>query len=683
MDDKKIKIKMGNVLKGYRVFPIIFGVIFLALTIILIFVDKKAALIAAIAFALYVIALVIFQLINNRKLMNGLVEFVNGYENVQNELISEFPIPYALLDYNGTIILSNSRFSKFYGGSAGEENIVELFKELKEDDLVFEGRENNISIVYDSRNFRLNIQKVKIPNELLQDSLFVVARKAGYLLAAYMFDETEIVNMMKQGVEQQMVIGSLYVDNYQDVIGNAQDVSKSLIIAQIDRTINDYFSRVEGVVTKIEKDRYFVVFKRKYLSQMQRNKFDILDEVKGLTPDEEMKFTISMGIGVGENYSKDYEYATLALELALGRGGDQVVVKEGERVYFYGGKTKQAEKNTRVKARVNALSLREIIKSHDHVVVMGHKMSDVDSFGAAIGIYKAAKSLGKRAHIVLNELNNAVQPVLERFMDLEEYAEGVFVSNDEAHKYVNKETVLVIVDVNKPDIFECPELVNMTNTVVLIDHHLQSGDRVDNLVLSYTEPTASSACEMVAEMLQYISDDVKLTKTEAEAMYAGILIDTDYFTKNTGVRTFEAAAYLRKSGIDVGMVNGLFRDSLEDVKIKAEAIRNAELIEEGYAYAVVNADESINPQIVAAKVANELLNAKGVKASFAMTDYNGKVFISARSIGDINVQLVMERMGGGGHMNIAGAQLKGSNIEDATKKLKLTVRKMIEEGNLE
>ena len=682
MDDKKIKIKMGNVLKGYRVFPIIFGVIFLALTIILIFVDKKAALIAAIAFALYVIALVIFQLINNRKLMNGLVEFVNGYENVQNELISEFPIPYALLDYNGTIILSNSRFSKFYGGSAGEENIVELFKELKEDDLVFEGRENNISIVYDSRNFRLNIQKVKIPNELLQDSLFVVARKAGYLLAAYMFDETEIVNMMKQGVEQQMVIGSLYVDNYQDVIGNAQDVSKSLIIAQIDRTINDYFSRVEGVVTKIEKDRYFVVFKRKYLSQMQRNKFDILDEVKGLTPDEEMKFTISMGIGVGENYSKDYEYATLALELALGRGGDQVVVKEGERVYFYGGKTKQAEKNTRVKARVNALSLREIIKSHDHVVVMGHKMSDVDSFGAAIGIYKAAKSLGKRAHIVLNELNNAVQPVLERFMDLEEYAEGVFVSNDEAHKYVNKETVLVIVDVNKPDIFECPELVNMTNTVVLIDHHLQSGDRVDNLVLSYTEPTASSACEMVAEMLQYISDDVKLTKTEAEAMYAGILIDTDYFTKNTGVRTFEAAAYLRKSGIDVGMVNGLFRDSLEDVKIKAEAIRNAELIEEGYAYAVVNADESINPQIVAAKVANELLNAKGIKASFAMTDYNGKVFISARSIGDINVQLVMERMGGGGHMNIAGAQLKGSNIEDATKKLKLTVRKMIEEGDL-
>ena len=682
MDDKKIKIKMGNVLKGYRVFPIIFGVIFLALTIILIFVDKKAALIAAIAFALYVIALVIFQLINNRKLMNGLVEFVNGYENVQNELISEFPIPYALLDYNGTIILSNSRFSKFYGGSAGEENIVELFKELKEDDLVFEGRENNISIVYDSRNFRLNIQKVKIPNELLQDSLFVVARKAGYLLAAYMFDETEIVNMMKQGVEQQMVIGSLYVDNYQDVIGNAQDVSKSLIIAQIDRTINDYFSRVEGVVTKIEKDRYFVVFKRKYLSQMQRNKFDILDEVKGLTPDEEMKFTISMGIGVGENYSKDYEYATLALELALGRGGDQVVVKEGERVYFYGGKTKQAEKNTRVKARVNALSLREIIKSHDHVVVMGHKMSDVDSFGAAIGIYKAAKSLGKRAHIVLNELNNAVQPVLERFMDLEEYAEGVFVSNDEAHKYVNKENVLVIVDVNKPDIFECPELVNMTNTVVLIDHHLQSGDRVDNLVLSYTEPTASSACEMVAEMLQYISDDVKLTKTEAEAMYAGILIDTDYFTKNTGVRTFEAAAYLRKSGIDVGMVNGLFRDSLEDVKIKAEAIRNAELIEEGYAYAVVNADESINPQIVAAKVANELLNAKGIKASFAMTDYNGKVFISARSIGDINVQLVMERMGGGGHMNIAGAQLKGSNIEDATKKLKLTVRKMIEEGDL-
>ena len=680
--EKKIRLKMGYILRGYRLFPIVFGIIIVALTVVLFFIDTKAGLCGVAALVAYLIALLIFQLINNKRLLNGMVGFIQGFENVERALVDDFPIPYAVTDSNGIVILSNKKFGRFYDGESGDMCLTDLFRELNDDDLVFEGNEKNISIVYDMRNFRLNLKKLDIPRELLQDSIFVMQRRAEYLLAVYMFDETEIVNMMKQSVEQQMVVGSLYVDNYQEVIGNVQDINKSLVIAHIDRVINEYFQKVEGIVRKIEKDRYFIVFKRKYLAQMQRNKFDLLDEIKNLTTNDELKATISMGIGVGENYLKDCEYAELALELALGRGGDQVIVKEGERVYFYGGKTRQVEKNTRVKARVTALALRDIILGKDRVVVMGHKLSDVDSFGASLGIYKAATALGKRAYIVLNELNNAVQPVLDMFLDDEHYSNNVFISTEEAHKYVNKDTALVVVDVNKPSIFECPELLDLTQTIVLIDHHLQSGDRIDNLVLSYTEPNASSASEMVTELLQYITDNVKLTKSEAEAMYAGILIDTNFFTKNTGVRTFEAAAYLRRSGIDVSKVNGLFRDSLEDVKIKAEAIKGAEMLADGFAFAAVKADATLNPPVVAAQVANELLAAKGVKGSFTMTEYDGQIYISARSIGETNVQLVMERMGGGGHMNMAGAQLKGSTIEDAKKKLKLTLKKMIEEGDL-
>jgi len=354
------------------------------------------------------------------------------------------------------------------------------------------------------------------------------------------------------------------VDDYAEVFEQVDDINKSLVNAMIDKEISSYFGQIGGLVRKLDKNRYFVIFEKKHLAGMQRNKFDLLDNIRKLNSDSGIPVTISAGIGVGDEYLRSQDYARTALELALGRGGDQVVVKEGERVYFYGGKIKSVEKNTRVKARVTALALREIIQSKDHVVVMGHKIGDTDCFGAAIGICRAAKALNRKAYIVLNELNNSVQPILSGFLDSEDYGDGVFLSVDEAPKYVDEDTALVIVDVNRPEIFECPELIFRTKTIVMIDHHLQSGDRIDNVALSYVEPSASSASEMITEMLQYVTGDVKLSKMEAEALYAGILIDTDYFTKNTGVKTFEAAAALRKRGVDIGRINGLFSDTLED-----------------------------------------------------------------------------------------------------------------------
>ena len=414
---------------------------------------------------------------------------------------------------------------------------------------------------------------------------------------------------------------------------------------------------------------------------MQRNKFEILDQIRNLDMGDDKVITVSVGIGVGEEYEQAEKACRNSLELALGRGGDQVVLKEGERLYFYGGKTKHVEKNTRVKARVKAMAIRDVLVAKDSVVIMGHKNADLDSFAASIGMYKAARALGKSANIVINEHSNAISKVLSIFMNDDEYKRGVFITPEQALEYVDKNTALVIVDVNKPEIFECPDLVQNTATVVLIDHHLQSGEKIDNLVLSYVEPTSSSASEMVTEILQYISETVSLKKIEAEALYGGIVIDTDSFTRNTGARTFEAAAYLRKLGVDIQNVRNMFRDSLETMKIKAIAMSSAEEIIPGYVVAVAPSEGLSNPTIVVAQLANELLDVQKVKASFAMTYYNGKTYISARSIGDTNVQLVMEKMGGGGHLNIAGCQLE-TTAEEAKKALILTLGKMLEDNDL-
>ena len=496
----------------------------------------------------------------------------------------------------------------------------------------------------------------------------------------YLFDETEIVRMVRKGVEEQTVVGSIYIDNYDETLEHSTDVKLSLVVAMVDRAVVSYFQNVEGVVRKLDKDRYFVAFKRRFLPVLQRSKFDLLDEVKKIETDSEMPVTLSIGIGVGADLTRNSENARQALELALGRGGDQAVVRDGERIYYYGGKTKQAEKNSRVKARVKAVALKEIILNHDKVVVMGHKVCDIDCLGAAIGIYRAAKTLGKKAYIVLNELANTVTPILDRIEEDPEY-DGMFIYASAAPEYVDASTALVIVDVNKPDYFECPELIHRTKTIVLIDHHLQSGEKLETISLLHHEPTASSASEMVSELPQYIGD-VKMKKVEAEALYAGILLDTNNFSKNTGVRTFEAAAYLRKNGVDVARVKELFNDSMEDFKAKAETVRSAEIVEGRYAMAVCPTANIDNPTIVAAQVANELLDVSGIVGSFVLADINGRVYISARSKGDVNVQLAMERMGGGGHMNTAGAQIENSSIEDTKKKLNLTIKKLIEEGIL-
>ena len=501
----------------------------------------------------------------------------------------------------------------------------------------------------------------------------------------YLFDETELNRYIRENEEQRLVAGLVYIDNYDEALDSIEDVKRSLLVALIDRKVNKYFTEIDALVRKIENDKYFVVFKNQYLGKLREDRFSIIEDVKTVKVGNEMAVTLSIGIGVGgDSYTKNYEYARMAIDLALGRGGDQVVVRDNEDVTYYGGKTnKQVERNNRVKARVKAHALREVIESREHVIIMGHSISDVDSLGAAIGVYCAARVLGKKAQIVLNEVTSSLRPLVEGFSEEKGYPADLFIKSEEAILLTNRDTLVMVVDVNRPSYTECPELLKRTDTVCVFDHHRQSSEVIENPVLSYVEPYASSACEMIAEVLQYFSENIKLEPHEADCIYAGILIDTNNFMTKTGVRTFEAAAYLRRAGAEVTRVRKMLRNDMAAYKARAEAVRHAEVYRGAFAISVCPADNVESPTIVGAQAANELLNIVGIKASFVLTEYQGKIYVSSRSIDEINVQLIMERLGGGGHLNVAGAQLTDCSVLQAKHIIQDTIDEMLKEGDIE
>jgi c-di-AMP phosphodiesterase-like protein len=433
----------------------------------------------------------------------------------------------------------------------------------------------------------------------------------------------------------------------------------------------------------MEKDKYLIVMRKKSLRQLEEDHFDLLEDAKTVKIGNELAITLSIGIGLdGLSYAQNYEFARNAMDLALGRGGDQAVVKNADNVTYYGGKSRQVEKSTRVKARVKAQALKEILNTRDTVFIMGHRLGDPDSFGAALGIYRIAKTLNRKAHIVINERTVSLRQVLTLFDKNENYPKDLIIDSAHALENVTENCALVVVDTNKPSLTECPELLKRCKSIVVLDHHRQAKEVIENATLSYVEPYASSACEMVSEILQYTGENIKVRPEEADAIYGGIVVDTNNFTNRTGVRTFEAAAFLRRCGADVTRVRKLFRDDVVSYRTKADAVSHAQIFMDVYAISVCNAEGVESPTVVGAQAANDLLDIKGVRASFVMTRYQGKIFISARSIDDVNVQLVMEKMGGGGHLNIAGCQLEGVSIDEAIDMLKTTIGTMTEAGEL-
>ena len=617
-----------------------------------------------------------------KRVLGGLVEFSSGYAWIQKQLLEEMVIPYALADEDGRILWMNQVFQEVMDeGKVSKKNITSIFPEVTRADLAVDDETVHVHSTFGEYKFGLDIRPVYLSSNEAEEKEAMVGREK--LLAVYLFDETESLRYRQLVTEEKLVTGVIYLDNYEEALESVEEVRRSLLTALIDRKINKFITSVEGVVKKMEKDKYFFIVKQKHMDQILEERFSILEEVKSVNIGNEMAVTLSIGIGMnGETYGQNYEYARTAIDMALGRGGDQAVVKDGSRIQYFGGKSQQLEKATRVKARVKAHALRELMATKDRVLIMGHKLGDIDSLGASVGIYRIATALNKRAHVVINEVTSSVQPMLQRFLDSPDYPDDLVLTGSQAAELVDANTMLVVVDVNRPSITDAPELLRMVKTIVVLDHHRQSSEIIGNAVLSYVEPYASSACEMVAEVVQYIADGIKIKTVEADAMYAGIVIDTQNFTNQSGVRTFEAAAYLRRSGADVTRVRKLFRDSMEEYKARASAIESAEVYQDAFAIGVCTAEDLPSPTVVGAQAANELLGIRGIKASAVLTPYHKTIYISARSIDEVNVQVMMEKLGGGGHRTIAGAQLQGVTIEEARQRVKEVINLMIEKGEV-
>ena len=680
----KENMKIRGQLRTYLQWPIILSVFLLAANLAVGIVSPAAGLVMSGFTVIYVLVALWLFIYRRKRLMGGLVEFSAEYAWVQKQLLYEMAVPYAIADTEGHFLWLNHSFSEIVGEDKNcRKNIAAVFPELTREFLDEMDEKTSVHSSFDGRFYRIDIQQVAL-SETEGMKLGAVDEDSGeMLLVLYLCDETEILRCKQQINNQRLVAGLIYLDNYDEALESVEEVRRSLLVALIDRKITKYFMAMEGIVKKLENDKYLFVIKQQYTKEIQESRFSILEDVKTVNIGNDMAVTLSIGMGMnGDSYIRNYEYARTAIDMALGRGGDQAVVKDGTKIRYYGGKSQQLEKTTRVKARVKAHAMRELMDTKDKMLIMGHKIGDTDSFGAAIGIWRIATSFNKKARIVINGVNSSVKPMMARFENSSDYPEDLFLTGEEAAEWADSNTMLVVVDVNRPSITEAPELLKQIKTIVVLDHHRQSSEIIDNAVLSYVEPYASSACEMVAEILQYIVDKPKLKNIEADAMYSGILVDTDNFVIKAGVRTFEAAAYLRRAGADVTRVRKMFREDANDYRAKADAVGQAKIYMDEYAISVCHGEDTSAPTVVCAQAANELLNIKGIKASFVLTQYNQMIYISARSIDEVNVQVIMEKLGGGGHMNVAGAQLKDISMEMACERIRDTLKEMKESGEI-
>lgn len=682
-NEKLLKKKIEQ----YLIVPIAISLVLIGMCLFFYSENYKCAIIATVIVGVFIVIEIIIFFVAKASLGPLLVKFSLEQSQIQRELLNELAVPYALLDDDGKVLWGNNLFVESFGEGSKKrikKNISFFFPEI--DSEALDCKEDvNLDLEYEGKSYQALVKKIGVSDVIknIGDEETENLTEDDVVIALYLFDVTELKYYKKENIEQKLVAGLIYIDNYDEVMETTEEVRHSLVEAMVDRRINMYFGAIEAIGKKLEKDKYLFVFKQKYLPQLKETKFALLNEIKSINVGNEIPITLSIGVGAeAVSFSQAYEYARVAIGLALGRGGDQAVVKYGDQITYFGGNSAGTEKTTRVKARVKAQAFKEILLNKDNVLIMGHKRPDADSFGAAVGVYRLVKTLNKNAQIVLNEENAAIKPMLGGFKGNSVYGDDMIISSVQAISSVNADTLVVVVDVNKPSMTECEELLSLANSVVVFDHHRETNEKIDNATLSYIEPYASSACEMVSEMLQYIEEKVKIRPVEADAMYAGIVIDTDNFVTKTGVRTFDAASYLRRCGADVVRVRKMFRDNIDDFRQQAQGVANSEIFMDSFAISSIEAEGSTQATVIAAKVANELLNVEGVKASFVVTVVKDVAYISARSADDLNVQVVLEKIGGGGHANVAGAQLPNYTVDMAIDKIKELLSQMYEEGDI-
>jgi len=683
----KTRLKVKGHLRSYMRFSIYLGFLLLALNAAIFLVSIQAGVLLCV-FTVFYFAVTLTLYYNNKPMiMNELVSFATEYGQIQRKLLKELDIPYALLDEDGKVMWTNYAFEQVTEIEGKfTKSITSLFPVITGDKLPRdeENTESEFDIEHLGKDYTIKLKRIPL-KEMAENSAIIEAEGYnGYLIALFMFDKTALNIALQELDDQSLCVGMIYLDNFDEAMESVEEVKQSLLAALIDRKVNKYISSVDGICRKMEKDKYLIILRKKAITEMQDKHFELLSDIKTVKIGENsMSVTTSIGLGTdGLTYAQNYEYARNAIDLALGRGGDQAVIKTKDQVTYYGGKSQTVEKNTRVKARVKAQALREIITAKENVLIMGHRNPDADAFGAAVGIYCISKVLGKNAYIVMDNPNSDIQPIVDTFVNGSEEFEDVLITSQQAIDFASTGSVLVVVDVNKPSITECPDLIKYCKTIVVLDHHRAGNEVIENATLSYIEPYASSACEMISEILQYAADNVKIRPEEADCMYSGIMVDSNNFQSKAGVRTFEAAAFLRRCGADVTRVRKMFRADASEYKAKADAVSQAEIYRGSYAISICTADDCPSPTVIGAQAANELLNIRGIKASFVLTEFGSKIHISARSIDEVNVQLIMERMGGGGHLSVAACQLEGTQIEEAIGELKNTIDSMMESGEI-
>lgn len=605
------------------------------------------------------------------------IRYVEGlekkFDSITEHAVFNMPVPLTMVEKDGTISWYNTKFSTMMGKEEIlNKKIGDLVSGIKIESIFKDDDKEPIDVKFKEEHYKIYYNTVDNRKKTSSDNVVAML---------YWMNNTDFTILKDKYNSEEMIVCIAQVDNYDEVKNNTEEVNRPIVLAEIDKSINVFASSINGLVRKYENDKYIIIFKNRYLEELENKKFYILDKIREIDLGNKIPITLSMGIGInGKHPNETYKYAKAAIDIALGRGGDQAVLKENDKLSFYGGKTKAVEKRNKVKARVISHALRQLIDQSEKVFVMGHKNADMDSFGAAIGILRAAENRNKKGYLVLKESNPSIENIYDRMeREQPEYLDMI-ITPEEALNMAGDSSLLVVVDNHKPNFTEEPRLLDLIEKVVLIDHHRRGAEFIKNPILTYLEPYSSSTCELVTEILYYMTDKMELTKFEADALLAGISVDTKNFTFQTGVRTFEAASILKRAGADTTSVKQLFKDDYDTYILKAEVVKNAFIVHEKIAISRLDkkADDSV---LIAAQAANDLLNINGIMASFVLTLVDNKVHISGRSLGEISVQLILEKLGGGGHLTSAGTQIIDVNIDEAEKMLIDSIDKYLKEDD--
>ena len=606
---------------------------------------------------------------NNRRkseISETLQDLTLSVDTAAKSSLINSPFPLIILESNGNVIWRSSKFISEFEGFDINQYLSGLIDDIKLD--IKETEKDTSKEKQISKHVEINNKHYEVLGKFVHSRKYDKRHDDKYMMMLYFIDETEIVTLKEEYKDSKSCVTIMMLDNYEETMQQLESEEKPQVIAEIDKCIYEWTDKTNGVLIKSDRDKYVYLFEQRYFEKVKEDKFSILDKVKDIKTKENVQITLSIAVSNdGATDKEKYKSAQAAMDIVLGRGGDQAVIRENEIYKFYGGRAQEVEKRTKVKARVVAHALENLIKDASNVMIMGHTNPDIDSMGSSMGIYRLAKSLNKKAYIIDSNETNTLQSFKESLSKEAEY-EDILITKEVAEENMDKETLVVVVDTHKSTYVEAPELLKRTDKIVIIDHHRRSADYIENATLTFQEVYASSAAELVTELLQYVDIRVDLKTIEAESLYAGIMMDTKNFTFKTGVRTFEAAAYLRKCGVNIIRVKKWFQSNLDTFNKIAGIVKKAEVINDTIAIATYEKKDK-EASLICAKAADELLTISDITASFVMGKVGNKICISGRSIGDINVQVILEKLGGGGHITLAGAQVEGMTMEETRQEL--------------